>query len=1025
MRHLIALSLLVSGTALADPSGTIEGMVTDGDTGGPIARAWVRLRSPELLGRRQTSTDVDGYFIGLQLPPGVYSIEIEADGFEYRRVEGVTVEPGGSTRQMLTVVRATPPDAGGHDVHSVELGAAMTGLSFSGFADRLPFVLPNEAGLRSAESLLAAAPQTVADPYGFGVSGNQSLQRTSLVDGVRTNDPLFGFDSAAVPLEFLQSARLVTSGLPVSTGRTAGAALLLSTKTGSNQLRGQVWSSWTPGALSATPRAPSSPTSSLGISRQPWNVLDVGLDVGGPLINDRLWFYVGLTPTAVRTRVTRTARAFELDEAGTSFERLDDGTLATTTLGDAASSRFEDARAWAAIGKLTLALTDGHQLSLTTLHRNQTIEQPGLWSGGLGDLRESLNATTTSLSYSGVFGRHLVVEAGAGWHHLERSRLPTDGSTLGSTTEAASTPQVQLRSGYTLADLQQLSDASGALCEPSGTKPTSTVVVDGTPRALARCPVSSETSALTLGGPGLLSTSVMNRLEARAAGTVHFRLLGHHAITVGADLEVLRAHVRQAMSGGSRLSEDASGTFVTEERLSGVASSTPSSFSTAVFAQERWNIVDALTLSLGLRYENQHLYDSSGDIAVAVKNVLSPRAAIIYDFSRQGRSRLYAGYARYAESLPLAAAMAVEGEPRQTFTRRSGCDLLNDVSGCLADERISPAPGASGTQLDPAVRSTGGVRLGVDPALQPQTTDELAAGIEYELTPGLVAGFGYTRRFVNGVIEDISLDDGQSFFLGTPGQGWASSMPKASRDYDALTVSVSRTLSRGLLVQASYTWSSLRGNFEGPSDANSGLAPHHTPAFNAASAMTNRGGALDGDRTHTLRALAAKEFELNKRLSILVGLAYLGQSGRPIDYLASHPTLGEAQSFVLPRGTAGRTGFMHSVNLKVGATYRFTSSNALTLSVDVFNLFNLQEAASVDENVSHRQVLPVASDALGRWPQDGSCLTTAGPQCQSVLTTLDSSGARRTTSADLSTDFKRPTAYQQPLTTRLSLRLTF
>src|SRR6185436_4129599 len=47
----------------------------------------------------------------------------------------------------------------------------------------------------------------------------------------------------------------------------------------------------------------------------------------------------------------------------------------------------------------------------------------------------SSNATDATLKWSSaLFDKRLLIDASLGWHHENTGRLPTDGSTLGSTT---------------------------------------------------------------------------------------------------------------------------------------------------------------------------------------------------------------------------------------------------------------------------------------------------------------------------------------------------------------------------------------------------------------------------------------------------------------------------------------------------------------------------------------------------------------------------------------------------------------
>ncbi len=69
---------------------------------------------------------------------------------------------------------------------------------------------------------------------------------------------------------------------------------------------------------------------------------------------------------------------------------------------------------------------------------------------------------------------------------------------------------------------------------------------------------------------------------------------------------------------------------------------------------------------------------------------------------------------------------------------------------------------------------------------------------------------------LNNVIEDMSRDDGTTFFIGNPGKGFSTDFPEAVRNYDGVTLYYQKNFSNQWLAQASYTWSRLRGQLLGP-----------------------------------------------------------------------------------------------------------------------------------------------------------------------------------------------------------------
>src|SRR5213593_5314392 len=86
MSKRICLGLLISVLAFSlrataqEPTGGIQGTVKD-PQGAVIPGATVEVSSPALIGKKTATTDSGGFFHMEQLPPGVYSITVNAAGF--------------------------------------------------------------------------------------------------------------------------------------------------------------------------------------------------------------------------------------------------------------------------------------------------------------------------------------------------------------------------------------------------------------------------------------------------------------------------------------------------------------------------------------------------------------------------------------------------------------------------------------------------------------------------------------------------------------------------------------------------------------------------------------------------------------------------------------------------------------------------------------------------------------------------------------------------------------------------------
>ncbi|RYZ13589.1 MAG: TonB-dependent receptor, partial [Myxococcaceae bacterium] len=249
----------------------------------------------------------------------------------------------------------------------------------------------------------------------------------------------------------------------------------------------------------------------------------------------------------------------------------------------------------------------------------------------------------------------------------------------------------------------------------------------------------------------------------------------------------------------------------------------------------------------------------------------------------------------------------------------------------------------------------------------------------------------------------------------------AKEFPTPVRDYDAVTVYLNRTFTEGWLAQASYTWSRLYGNYPGLfRPENNQLDPNILADFDLVALLNNRKGLLPFDRTHAIKVFGAKEFNISNAMSASIGLSYRGNSGTPISYLGAYPGYGQDETFILPRGTGGRTPWINSVDSNVGVNYRVSKDSVVSFTLDVFNLFNFQGADSVDESFTFSQVLPVYDPQTGK---AGNASDLPGPGNEGNVELADHSG--KLEAEDVNQNFKNPDRYQAPRQIRFGVRYTF
>jgi hypothetical protein len=231
------------------------------------------------------------------------------------------------------------------------------------------------------------------------------------------------------------------------------------------------------------------------------------------------------------------------------------------------------------------------------------------------------------------------------------------------------------------------------------------------------------------------------------------------------------------------------------------------------------------------------------------------------------------------------------------------------------------------------------------------------------------------------------------------------------RNYDALTIYLTKVFSDEWLAQLSYTASYLRGNYAGlfrPETAQ--LDPNINSDFDLRSLLANRTGPLPGDRTHQIKLYGAKDWVLTPEHHITSGVSLKGRSGTPTSYLGSHPLYGLDEAFILPRGAGERTPWEFGADLQLGYRFNIDKDKTVQATVDIFNVLNFQAVTLKDNRYTATDVLPVTNGSVAA---DGT------------IPGLKREDGTDFTAAEINPNFGRPTAYQTPRVIRFGLRTTF
>src|SRR5262249_9490474 len=152
---------------------------------------------------------------------------------------------------------------------------------------------------------------------------------------------------------------VITGGYLPEYGRSTGGVLSVVSKSGGNEFHGSVFMTYTPGALAQSTHQVADNNTVFGARTSLHNAGDVGFTLGGYILKDRLWFFVGFTPSLRRDSIERTISVFDVDSAGNRIPVP--GGFQRTPVPAASRRYFQDTKSYPFFGKLTYFFSSDHR----------------------------------------------------------------------------------------------------------------------------------------------------------------------------------------------------------------------------------------------------------------------------------------------------------------------------------------------------------------------------------------------------------------------------------------------------------------------------------------------------------------------------------------------------------------------------------------------------------------------------------------------------------------------------------------
>ena len=164
---------------------------------------------------------------------------------------------------------------------------------------------------RNYQNMVTILPQSNTSYFGDGVNigGATGAENKNVIDGVEVTDPLIQGSGTTLPYNFIREVEVKAGGYEADTRGTLGGLFNVVTYSGTNDLRGSVFGFFTSNRFAADRKVGLSDPTQGGFSNY-----DVGFSLGGPLVLDRLWFFVAYNPTFERRDVDVPSYGISVDK---------------------------------------------------------------------------------------------------------------------------------------------------------------------------------------------------------------------------------------------------------------------------------------------------------------------------------------------------------------------------------------------------------------------------------------------------------------------------------------------------------------------------------------------------------------------------------------------------------------------------------------------------------------------------------------------------------------------------------------
>ena len=855
--QMLAVLLFIGSAFAQETTGALQGTVKD-PSGAVVSNAQVVVTSNILVGNKTANTDASGYYRFANLPPGSYVITVTAKGFRTSKRDGLIIEVGHLPTVDLTL------EVGGTDT-VVEVSGATPAIDVTQNTTQTNItedIVKDVPHGRSFQSVIQFAPSARNEPlegnnvasngtggnapgsttnggdHGFSVAGGSDAENSYLVEGQETANLIGGYSHTNVPFDFIQEVQVKSSGIEAEHGGALGGVVNVIMQKGSNAYHGSLFTQFENNGMDGGQQAYSRYDPNSNVTRTPPNgYIDAasqnyqpirpkssdvfpGFTVGGPILKDRIFGFVGFNPEW--NDQERKVNYGPTNGGILPFSRNQQTYYTTARVDASVTQKLRVYGSWlyqyqreTGVGLPFSDSTTGfYNLSTgcfgaATSATNPCISagtNPSVYAHSVGFTAPNV---TTNVGADFTVTPHIVVTTRFGYYfeNYHDFGLPTNGtlfsyqtSGIGATIISAACQVASPPPSCALpASLQQSSGTFSAAYSPFAT----------TRNANKAIQYDADLAWFKSGWKGTHNFKFgyqLNRLQndiLQSYNEPYVQLFpgisGVYAPTSPTGITNCNALPLNAKFG-------CTGQYGTLLVFDFGTGGNVTSFNHGLFAQDAWTIGRGITINAGIRFDKEYLPASTNaglttnPINFSWGDKVAPRIGAAWDVFKDGKMKVFGSYGKFYDIMKLNVAISSFGGQYwnncayalDTANLSSIAPALNSASRYCVGSTTTGANWAGGAtpagltfiedlnqRTFPTTCSTCSLTsTGVTPGLKPFSQHESVFGVDYQLRKNLAFEARWDRRRLDHAIEDSSIvaqtgpaAGSETFVIGNPGQG--------------------------------------------------------------------------------------------------------------------------------------------------------------------------------------------------------------------------------------------------------------